>query len=318
MRWIVRIVAVLLLVAVAIPVGFRLAAALRETGAAIPEGGRLLDTATGRVFVIEAGTGPAVLFVHGTGAWSALWQPTLEAVAAGGYRAIAIDLPPFGFSDRAADGDYTRAAQAKRILALTDALEVRPVLVAHSFGAAPGVEAVMSAPDAFAGLVLVAGAVGLGDHERTRDLPLPLRPLWLREMVVAMTATSPLMTRRLLAGLLAVKEAATPEVAALLQRPMKREGSTRTFAAWLPVLLAPERDALGTDPENWASLMPGAELIWGDADTVTPLAQGEALAALAPKARLTVLRGVGHIPQIESPDAFREALLAALERITQR
>ncbi|MCB1341801.1 MAG: alpha/beta hydrolase [Pseudooceanicola sp.] len=318
MRWIVRIVAVLLLLAIAVPAGFRLAAALRETGAELPNGGRLVETATGRVFVIESGTGPAVLFLHGTGAWSALWQPTLAAVAAGGYRAIAFDLPPFGFSDRAANGDYARAAQAERILALLQALEVRPVLVAHSFGAAPGVEAVMTAPDAFAGLVVVNGAVGLGDHERARKLPWLLRPLWLRETVVAMTATNPLMTRRLLAGLLAVKETATPEVVRLLQRPMTRDGSTRTFAEWLPVLLVPERDALGTRPEKWSGLAPGTELIWGDADTVTPLAQGEVLAALAPQARLAMLKGVGHIPQVEAPGAFREALLAALGRIAQR
>lgn len=319
LRWVFRVLLGLVLVAVAVPVGFRIAAALRETGeAALPEGGRLVETATGRVFVMELGQGPPVLFVHGTAAWSGLWKPTLEAVAQAGYRAIAFDLPPFGFSDRAEDTDYSRTAQARRILALVEALTVKPVLVAHSFGAAPGVEAVMTDPGAFAGLVVVDGAVGLGSHAAPRPLPALLRPLWLRELVVASTVTNPLLTRRLLAGLLHVKAAATPEIAELLQRPMVRQGSTPAFAEWLPTLLVPETQAKGTRAESWAALPVGVELIWGDQDTVTPLSQGQALAALAPGARLQVLTGVGHIPQIEAPEPFRAALIDALARIIAR
>lgn len=173
----------------------------------------------------------------------------------------------------------------------------------------------MTDPGAFAGLVVVDGAVGLGSHETPGALPIVLRPMALRETVVAATATNPWLTRRLLAGLMHVREAATPEIAALLQRPMVREGSTHAFAQWLPFLLVPETEAKGTRAENWAALPAGTELIWGAEDSTTPLAQGEALAALAPRARLTVLDGVGHIPQIEAPEAFRAALLAALERI---
>ncbi|GHF34706.1 alpha/beta fold hydrolase [Seohaeicola zhoushanensis] len=318
-RWLVRGVLVLLLAAVVAAAGFRIAASLRErqeAEAVLPEGGRLVETGAGRIFVMEAGEGPAVLFVHGTAAWSGLWRPTLEAVAARGYRAIAFDLPPFGFSERATDGDYARRSQAARILALVQALEVRPVLVAHSFGAAPGVEAVMAEPAAFAGLVVVDGAVGL--DAPARGLPALLQPMWLREAALSLTATNPLLTRQLLASLLHVKAAATPDIAELLQRPMVRRGSTRAFAEWLPSLLVPDPDARSARPEGWAALPAGAELIWGDRDSVTPLAQGEALAALAPEAHLQVLEGVGHIPQIEAPEPFRAALLAALDRIVAR
>ena len=315
LRWLIRGVLALVLLAVLLPVGFRLAAVWRERAELtdiLPAEGRMVDTAAGKVFVMESGTGTPVLFVHGTGAWSGLWHSTLEAVGTQGYRAIAFDLPPFGFSERARDGDYSRAAQARRILALVSALEVKPILVAHSFGAAPGVEAVMADPAAFAGLVLVDGAIGLGADASPVDLPLPLRPPLLREIVVATTATNPLLTRRLLASLMHNRAAATPEIAALLQRPMARKDSTRAFSEWLPFLLVPPTDARSTRPETWRALPSGTELIWGAEDTVTPLVQGEALAALAPNANLTVLADTGHIPQIESPGPFRAALLAAL------
>ncbi len=55
--------------------------------------------------------------------------------------------------------------------------------------------------------------------------------------------------------------------------------------------------------------------IWGERDTVTPLAQGEQLVALAPHGRLEVMAGVGHIPQIESPDDFNARLVRVLRTL---
>jgi pimeloyl-ACP methyl ester carboxylesterase len=52
--------------------------------------------------------------------------------------------------------------------------------------------------------------------------------------------------------------------------------------------------------------------LWGDRDTVTPLAQGQRVVGLVPGARLVVLPGIGHIPQVEGPAAFNDALVAAL------
>jgi pimeloyl-ACP methyl ester carboxylesterase len=52
-------------------------------------------------------------------------------------------------------------------------------------------------------------------------------------------------------------------------------------------------------------------LIWGGADTVTPIAQGEALAKLT-HGSLTRLAGDGHIPHIEDPAHFLPALDAAI------
>jgi len=58
-------------------------------------------------------------------------------------------------------------------------------------------------------------------------------------------------------------------------------------------------------------------LIWGRADTVTPLDQGERIAALTNARSIEVLPGVGHIPHIEDPAAFDAALDGALIHITE-
>lgn len=290
---------------------FRVWAAWREAEPlALPAEGRMIETALGAVYVEEAGASaaPAVLLIHGSVGWARMWQPTQVVLAGAGYRAIAFDLPPMGFSERDAADDYSRARQAARIVALARALGVKPVLVAHSFGAGPAAEAAMLEPQAFAGLVVVSGAIALN---APKTLPLVLAPERLREVLISATVTNPLVSTPLLRSFLYRKDRVTPDLIAMLQRPMNRPGSTVTLARWLPTLLVPPTDAVSVTDAGWQALALPVALIWGDRDAVTPLSQGQVLAGLA-GAALSVLPDVGHIPQIEDPDAFHRALLAAL------
>jgi hypothetical protein len=118
LRWSTRILLTLLLLAIVVIAGFRLTAALRENGARdelAPSTGHLVPTSSGGVFVQEkdpANGIPVVLF-HGSVAWSEFWRRTIDTLAAAGFRVIALDVPPFGFSDR--PGGDTRSDQAVRV-----------------------------------------------------------------------------------------------------------------------------------------------------------------------------------------------------------
>jgi pimeloyl-ACP methyl ester carboxylesterase len=135
-----------------------------------PLGGRWADTGDARLFVQEWGpaSGPLLLLVHGTGAWSGTWFELPETLAAAGWHVVAADLPPFGFSRTnapSAAADVSRAAQARRLLALIDLLKGRSVtLVGHSFGAGPSLEVAMLAGDRLRRLVLIDPALGLGSN----------------------------------------------------------------------------------------------------------------------------------------------------------
>ena len=60
---------------------------------------------------------------------------------------VAIDLPPFGFSDRDPKARYGRADQAARLVGVLDELDAcRGVLLGHSSGAGPVVEALLRYP----------------------------------------------------------------------------------------------------------------------------------------------------------------------------
>src|SRR5262245_33999175 len=104
-----------------------------DAARAAPSGGSFVKAADVQIFVQQAGPadGLPVLFVHGTGAWSEAWREPMEALAKDGRRAIALDLPPFGFSGRPTPPSYSKADQGKRIVGVLDALQIqKAVLVA--------------------------------------------------------------------------------------------------------------------------------------------------------------------------------------------
>ena len=317
------IAAASLAVALAVALGaLRWQASARETethtGAA-PAGGRFVSAFDVEIFVQEAGPpdAPAVVFVHGMGAWSELWRETLEATAAAGFRAVALDLPPFGFSERPATRTYGRQDQARRILGVIDAPGVeQATLVGHSFGGGPTMEAVLLAQARVRALVLADAAIGLDAPVRGGGGPaaalLAIRPV--RNALVSATATNPLLSRSLLARFVARPEAVNPARVRVLQRPLVIRGATDAFGDWLFHFLTAFDVSLSADSSAYRVLAVPALVIWGDLDTTTPLAQGRRLAEVIPGAELAVMPGVGHMPQIEDPPAFNQLLVEFLQR----
>lgn len=316
-RWAIWSLVALLALMVLIPVGIRVAASLREVHTVddlAPSQGKFVATRSGRIYLQQAGPldGPPVVLIHGTAAWSGLWRATMERLAQRNLRVIAIDVPPFGFSDRPRPPDYSRAAQADRIADVLDALSIdRATLVGHSFGAGPTVETVLRYPEKVRGLVLIAGALGISSapaSELTGPLAWVLDQPWLRDTRVATTATNPLLTRSLLATMLHRKEQATADVAAILQTPMTLKHSTHDLGDWLKSFLSPDRAALSANRANYGDLKIPTTLIWGDQDTLTPLAQGQDIHGLIAGSQIVIMPGIGHIPQVEDSEGFAKVL----------
>ena len=318
LRWSANGLLVLLLSIILVITSFRLAASIRETGTRpqlAPRTGHLVPTRSGGVFVQEKGPedGVPVVLFHGTAAWSELWRHTSDALAAAGFHVIALDLPPFGFSDR--PGNYTRQDQAGRINDVLDALKAeRAIIVGHSFGAGAATELAMRYPDRTRALVLVDAALGL--TAAPSAAPWVIQPQWIREILVSLTITNPVVTETLLKSLIAKKERALPEYVAILQRPLTQRDSTRDIADWLYYFLGADTDAASADRNAYAKLEVPVAILWGDKDTITPVEQALDLRTLLPpKTDLTWLPGLGHIPQIEDPGMFNDALLKTLGKL---
>ena len=291
-----------------------------------PKGGEYVDAGDARIFMQRSGSrdAPAVVFLHGTGSWSETWRAAMRTANQAGYQAIALDMPPFGYSIPPASGEYDKQKQAARLRrALDNAGIRRAVFVAHSFGAAPLMEALLSNPEEgrVQALVLVDAALGL-DSPQARGgdsaVQAVLRWRWVSQPLAAGFLTKPEFTETLLKSFVSEKDKATPAWLQVYRQPLVLEGSYRHVAAWLPELLARRGHAASDTPAAYAAITWPVTLLWGETDNITPLSQAENLQRLVPGAQLVRIPRAGHIPQIEEPELFQAALarilLAARDR----
>lgn len=248
-------------------------------------------------------TGKPILLVHGTLAWSKTWYEIAGRLADQGFHVIAPDLPPFGFSQRPADGDYSRQAQARLILAFADAMRLdRVVLVGHSFGAGATIEAAFSAPERIDGLVLLDAALGLDDPGGSDFVSDLFRVPLLGRSLTAATFTNPLMTGKGLRDFIYDDSIVDAKRIALYQQPFALRDTSNEVARWLSgALFGNESKSRAADRQNYRKFDRPVVLVWGRQDSVTPLAQGEQIRALLPRATLVVLDRVNHIPHVEQP-----------------
>ena len=231
LRWLGRALLAILLVAFAALAVFRMLSLTREertAAEAAPASGHFVSAGDIKLYIEEDGpsSGIPVVFIHGFGAWSETWKRTTSVLAARGFHTVALDVPPFGFSEKVTDGAFSRQAQAQRIIKVLDTLQLKHViLVGHSVGARPTVEVALSAPQRVMALVVVDGAFGFGDNGEfaTNDPTLLARAFFalrpLRNAVLSATATNPLMTKKLLSTFVANPEILTPALLSVYQKP---------------------------------------------------------------------------------------------------
>ena len=286
----------------------------RSVQEAAPKQGRWIRAHDVDVYVQEFGDPAAapLVLTHGTGAWSGTWDQNVQGMVKAGYRVIAMDLPPFGFSSKPASRDYSRGAQARRIVGLVDSLKLGPVtLLGHSYGGGPAAEAAMLAPDRVRHLILVDAAIGLlenpaPDAQGIAKTLLNVRPL--RTAVVTTLFTQPFLSEFWLRRFVARKEVVTQARAAIYQEPFVVRDFSAGLGDWAEQFAFENGKSLSETPAGFRNLSMPLTLLWGNEDTITPLPQARAIQKLVPDSRLVVLDGVGHIPQIENPALFNQEL----------
>ncbi|MFI6250017.1 alpha/beta fold hydrolase [Streptomyces sp. NPDC051016] len=111
-----------------------------------------------RVHLVEQGVGPLVLLVHGFPECWYSWRYQLPALAAAGYRAVAVDVRGYGRSFRPAGTDAYRMVE----LVEDNAFVVRAlgaesaVVVGHDWGAAIAANSALLRPEVFRAVGLLS------------------------------------------------------------------------------------------------------------------------------------------------------------------
>jgi pimeloyl-ACP methyl ester carboxylesterase len=137
--------------------------------AAAPESvpGRLLDVGAHPVHVVERGSGPPLLLVHGFPGSTYDWEEHVLGPLARDHRVIALDLYGMGFSARDDALAYGLDLWADQVRGTLDALGIgRTAVAGHSMGGAVTAAFAAAHPERVERLVLVAPLVPLAEEER--------------------------------------------------------------------------------------------------------------------------------------------------------
>ena len=256
-----------------------------------------------RIRYVEAGTGPAVVFIHGFGASLYTWRHTLPPVAAAGFRAIAFDNRAFGFSDKPAHG-YTNADYTRLVLALLDSLRVPDaVLVGHSMGGAIAAGVALAAPARVRGLVLM-DAAGFGTR-----WPFTLRIV--RWPLLGALATS-LRARSSTASILRSTYADPTKVTG---RDVDQYYGPVPDPDYGPAMRGVLREFRFDDlAGRLAAVVQPTIVLWGSGDRWIPPAIGRRMAVELPRAAFVIVPRAGHAAPEEAPELVNRSLIAFLEQ----
>lgn len=119
---------------------------------------RLVPSPAGRIHLVERGTGPLVLLVHGfPESWHS-WRHQLAALAAAGYRAVAVDVRGYGRSSKP-DGvaAYRMPEPIEDDVAVVRALgEETAIIVGHDRGSGTAANSALVRPEVFTAVGLLS------------------------------------------------------------------------------------------------------------------------------------------------------------------
>src|SRR4051794_3436774 len=269
---------------------------------------RSVETAAGAISISEAGSGPPVLLIHGLGATKVSFLPTLAALAPR-HRAIALDLPGFGDSDKPIRAGYDAPYFARAVAALLDALDIdRADVVGNSMGGRVSLELALSHPER-------VRRVGLLAPSLPWLKPRPWAP-YLRfvapELGLIQPAPRPVVeavVRRIIPG--AQEEWTAAGIDEFLRSYLTARGRAAFYAAARNIYLEEPRgpDGLWT---RLPDLAPPALFVWGRRDRLVPAGFARHVGTALPSARHLEL-DCGHVPQLERPQQTHTALARFLE-----
>jgi pimeloyl-ACP methyl ester carboxylesterase len=237
----------------------------------------------------RVGEGPPLVLVHGAGVDSRMWRPQLAALA-DEFTVVAWDEPGAGRSDDLTAG-FGLADYAHCLAAVIDALALGPAHVAGlSWGGTVVQELYRHHPERVATLILADSYAGWKGSLPAEEVQARLEGV--RRTLAAGGRYDP-------PGLFAGEP--PPELSSLLEQ-MTAAARPASLGAQLSVMA--ETDQRELLPHIAVPTL----LLWGDADTRSPLSVAHQFRDAIPGAELVVIPGAGHVSNLERPGPFNDAV----------
>jgi len=241
---------------------------------------------------------PPVVFVHGLGGSYETWSLNLPAFAER-FRICALDLVGAGSSDKPAM-DYSVPSLADFLARFLDALGgdwQRVTLVGHSLGGTIALAFASHYPERVEKLVLVDSA-GLGSEINGEIL----------DLIRAEPSTEGI--RAELTQFFAHQGLVQQALVEQLYQQRLQPGAREAMLATTEAAFGGNRQQMDLR-ETLASLSNKTLVVWGNADSVLPVAHAKE-ASYTPGIRVDVFEACGHCPHIERADEFNQLAMSFL------
>jgi pimeloyl-ACP methyl ester carboxylesterase len=263
---------------------------------------RYLGTAY-RTRVIEAGSGPPLLLLHGIGGHAEAWARNVVRLG-GSSRAMAIDLLWHGFSSKPAyvDGEDI-PTYARQILDLLDSERIGQVdIEGESLGGWVGLWIALHHPDRIRRLILNTTAGIRWRSQAVDEKPDEGRKLLAQRSLAAIEDPTAETIRKRLEWLMARPDRVTDELVDVRTRlyadPDVQASLRRVFENAFAGVGAP-RKTIGE--EDLARVRVPTLVLWTDKNPGSGPDVGERIASLIPGARYHCIADAAHWPQWERP-----------------
>jgi len=250
-----------------------------------------------------SGSGPAVVFVHGTPFSSHVWHRVIPQVA-DSHTVYCFDLLGYGQSEKADNQDVSLGVQNLLLSELLDHWGLaRPDVVAHDFGGATALRAHLLNGRDYRSLTLI-DPVALAPwgspfvaHVRQNEAAFRGLPPYIHEAIVAVYIRGAIQRAML-------DEELAPYVAPWL-------GETGQAAFYRQMAQMDRRYTDEVEP-HYREVRCATQILWGAEDRWIPIERGEQLQRIIPRARLRAVAHAGHLVQEDAPEAIVAALAGFL------
>ncbi len=292
----------------------------KEPRTSAPSSTEFIEIASGETLAyqeIDNKEKKTLLFVGGLSAWNGTWERTMKSLntATKGYNYIALDLPPFGFSYPARDHypNYFRPDQAERIGSFLEKKGLTQViLVAHSYGAGPSAELVLSGDTRIEKFIIIDGVLNI--DEEKGEAPAIVNVDWLRQGLIGSLIHVKPFAKSRLKSFAYVTSNIDDGLLATYTRYFHLRDTTDKFSDWLRDYMNDPLTYKSNQSKYYRDIHIPVRIIWGDQDTLTPIELTKPLLENIPDSELLTLEGIGHMPMIEDYAKFDTALLKAVQQ----